>query len=177
MKKIGLLVMLIGVCLCLAACSSSSSKELTTENIGEYLSIKANVIDSNVTTKNSTVAGIGIKSYSGSSTVGLQIVNQSSAKFENVEITLEVSTDLDTMNVPAWFGWEFNTGNQQTGKASRMDKNYKIIKVALPYDGNWSSTENLSLALYAGSGEYLFTPRELSYCNVKVTNVKGIVKK
>ncbi len=171
MKKTLSLIMLTVIVISLAACGSSV--KLTTENINNYLSIKASVSDCNVEKESGSILGIPYNTYNGDATAKIEVVNQSGAKFENVTITCKVYTFVDCIPGPVGYGWEFNNGNNQTGNNPHTDMNYKTITITLPYDGNWDSQENLTLKLYEDGIKYITAPYELDGCYVDIIDVTG----
>lgn len=176
MKK-RILVFTLCLALMVSLCACGGGKKLTTDNINEYLSISATVTDCDVSKDSGSIRGIGYSAYDGEATVKIAVVNQSGANFENVKITCEVSTYVDCIPGPHAYGWEFNNGNKQTGTKAHVDKNYKTVTITLPYDGNWSSTEKLTLELYEDGINYISSPYDLSNCYVTITDVSGTVKK
>lgn len=124
-----------------------------------------------------SIYGYQYYNYTGESTVKLEVVNQSGVKFENVTIVCELYTFVDFKGNDPLFGWEFKMGNQQTLTNSRVDsKNYKRITITLPYDGNWSTTEDLELTLYTSAINILMTPHELSDCYLRIASVSGTIE-
>ncbi|MBQ9762151.1 MAG: hypothetical protein IJV82_03640 [Oscillospiraceae bacterium] len=175
-KKTLSLILAILMCLPICACGnkSESAKEpvpysLTTENIKDYLAFQTTVTECEVT----ETPVLMINTYSGNAKVRLNVVNRSDAKFDNVSITLKISTDVTCIPGPVAYGWEFKLENQQTGKEPHKDTNYRTVKIALPNDGNWEDSFDLELALYGS--KYLLSPSELSSCSVEVVRVTGLV--
>lgn len=175
MKKT--LACLLALAMCLSLCACGGGTKLTTDNIKNYLSIKASVSNCEVDKKRDSILGVGVTSYNGEATVEIEVVNQSGATFENVSITCDVFTYVDCIPGPHAYGWEFDSGNEQTGLHPHTDKNYKTITITLPYDGNWSKTEKLSLELYEDGINYITAPYDLSNCYITITDVSGTVKK
>jgi len=167
MKRIIILAVIVIMALSLFSCGGKRV-ELTTDNIDQYLDISAVVKDSDVEAVPASIYGAYYKNYEGDATVELQVVNQSGAKFENVEIECELYTHVDLF--PICCGWEFDSGNVNSGTSSNSDKNSKRVRIVLPYDGNWRDTENLTLEIYEGGS---MDPSELSSCYVKILSVSG----
>jgi hypothetical protein len=163
--------------LSLSSCGEKSveekSVELTVDNISQYLAINAVVTDCNVETDSGSVGGLYYENYNGDATVQIKVVNQSGAKFENVIIECELKTFVDCY--PACHGWEFNTGNKNSGEESSLDTNTKTIQIILPYDGNWDDTEYLTLEMYDEGHKFITAPWELSNCYINIVSVTGTV--
>ncbi len=176
MKKTLALLLALAMALSLCACGGGT-EELTVDNIYDYLDIDASVADCEVTEDSHSIGGFGFNSYEGEATVEVSVVNQSDAKFEDVTITCEVCTDVSCISKSARYGWEFNSGNQQTGQEPHTDRNYKTIEISLPYDGNWEDTEDLSLVLYDDGINFIHAPYDFMACYVHVVDVTGKVKK
>lgn len=177
MKKALSIVLALIMCLSLCACGSSNQPQpitLTTANIREYLSISAAVESCNIDEEKHSFLGITRTIYTGDARVKIQAVNQSGRNFKNVIIKCRISTTVDGM-FEAPYGWEFTSGNQQTGTNPLTDENYKIITITLPYDGNWSDTESLSLEFYEASFGFV-SPVKLSDCDIKIMEVTGTVE-
>ena len=172
MKRI-ISLLIVGIAILSLSSCGEKRVELTVDNISHYLNIDAFVTDCNVETDSGSVGGLKYKNYSGDATVQVKAVNQSGAKFENVIIECELKTFVTCY--PACHGWEFKTGNKNSGKESPLDKNTKTIKIVLPYDGNWSDTEYLTLEMYDEGKKFITAPLELSNCYLYITNVSGTV--
>ena len=172
MKK--LLALLLALLMCLSLCACGSRKtELTKENIKDYLSFSSTV-DCDVDTDTGSILGFRYKKYSGDATADIKITNQTGAKFENVNITLKMkSLTFDANAEGIICGWEFSNGNKHEGSKRADAINYKTVKVSLPYDGNWSSTEKLELVLYTQWSDLLFAPLELSSISIEIVDVSG----
>lgn len=173
MKKVIAISLMLVICFGLMGCSDGKV-ELTLDNINKYLSITADVIDSDVEKTTKTVYGIYTKSYSGDAKVQVKATNQSGMKFQNVEIKCKLSVFNGTAG--GIYGWEFNSGNVCEGK-TLSDDNYKYVTIVLPYDGNWSSTEKLTLELYSDGVKYMFDIDELNSCKIEVISVSGTAVK
>lgn len=192
MKKLIAILTALTLCLPLCACSertdaiehttanseSADAINLTTANIDKYLSIDADVVDSNVEKETTSILGIGIYSYEGKATVKLNVVNQSGATFKNVTIKCRLSTFMNYSSTIEGhdYGWEFKTGNRQSILGNHDSKNYKDITITLPYDGNWSTTEELELVLYTETSKVFLTPYKLSSCYLTISSVSGTVE-
>lgn len=177
MKTALSLILAILLCFPLCACGNEneSAKEptlavLTTENIKDYLTFQTTVTECEVNEKDN---GLTYKNFDGSAKVRLNVVNRSDAKFDNVSITLKISTDVTCIPGPVPYGWEFKLENQQTGTTPHTDTNYRTVNIALPNDGNWEDPFDLELALYGN--KYLFAPSELSSCSVEIVRVTGLI--
>ena len=177
MKKLMFFTLALVMLLNLTACGAGGGIELTTDNIKEYVSIKASVVDSEVEKDSGSVGGLYYKNYEGEATVKLEVVNQSGAKFENVSIVCEVYTFPYFNADGPTYGWEFKSGNKQYLNNVADSENYKSITITLPYDGNWSTTENLELVMYTETSKIPVTPSELSTCYVRIVSVSGTAKK
>lgn len=178
MKKTLALLLALVLMLSLCACGGSGGKtKLTKENINEYLAITSTV-DCNIDTDSGSIGGLGYKNYSGNATADIKITNQSGAKFENVNITLKLEVlTFDANKEGLICGWEFSSGNKHEGTTMADAINYKTVTVSLPYDGNWSSTEKLELALYSQWSDLLLSPAKLSSVYVSVEEVTGTIVK
>ena len=151
MKKALALILALVLCFPLCACNEKekqkTQKKLTTENIGSYLHIDANVIDCNISEEMKSLYGFNYKIYSGDAKIKIDVVNQSEATFSDVTIVCDVYTYVDCENL-TWYGWEFDYGNSNSGKNSHSAKNSKRVTISLPNDGNWANTESLSFVEY-----------------------------
>ena len=137
-------------------------------------SIGKKTCDCDLTEDSGSVRGIYYEDYSGESTAEITITNQSSARFENVTLTLCIYTygtyshyDEDVC------GWEFTRGSRTEGSGPTA-KTYKTIEVDLPYDGDWNTTEQLELVLYTQWSDLVITP-VLHNVYVEVVDVSGTV--
>ena len=164
------LVTLLSVCACGNSESSDKRIELSVDNINQYIKLSTEIKDCTINKDSNSILGILYVDYSGNATVKISAVNQSGAKFENVTITCEIYTSVSSYPIP--YGWEFNYGNKNTGKTN-LDKNSKTLTISLPYDGNWSDTESLTLKLYDQSYYATTAPGELYGCYIKILNVSG----
>mgnify|MGYP000068346956 FL=1 len=169
MKKALSLILLFAICLGLTGCGNNKV-ELTLENVKEYLNITASVTDSDVEKTSKSVAGIYTKAYKGTSKVELRVTNQSGMKFQNVEIKCKLSVFNRTAG--GIYGWEFNTQNVHEGE-TLSDDNYKYVTIVLPYDGNWSGTEKLTLKPYSDGYKFTFDVKELDSCQLEIISVSG----
>ena len=172
------LSLILALVMCLGLCACGGKKvELTTDNIKEYLSIEATVVNADVDSSSGSVGGFYYKNYSGVATVKLEVVNQSGAKFANVSIVCELYTFPVFYKGGPAYGWEFTSGNQQYLNEVTDSENYKSISISLPYDGNWSTTVNLELELYTSVSKLGVPPSELSSCYVRIISVTGTAEK
>ena len=181
MKKTVSLILAFVMCLSLCACSSTDKQteptktELTKSNIEHYLAFTSNV-DCKVETETGSIYGFYYKNYSGSATANIKVVNQSGAKFENVTITLKLYNVTFNANSEGIIcGWEFTSGNHFEGSTLANAINYKTITITLPYDGNWSGTETLELALYTQWSDMITSPSKLSRLSYEIVKVTGNV--
>ena len=168
---------LLALCLglSLAACGGGKKTELTKENIGDYLAFTSSV-DCSMDTDSGSVLGLFYKNYSGDAAADIRIINQTGAKFENVTITLKLKAmNFDANQNGLICGWEFTSGNNHEGTSRSDALNYKTIKVALPYDGNWNTTEHLKLVLYSKWSDLIGSPSGLNSIYFEVTDVTGTV--
>lgn len=174
-KVISIVLVIVLASITVLSLSSCGKIELTTENIKDYLSFSGDC-DSNVDTDTGAVLGIYYKNYKGTATADIKITNQTSKKFENVNLTLRLSNmTFETNEKGPICGWEFTNGNVQEGTSGADRVNYKTVNVALPNDGNWSSKEYLELVLYTEWSSMLWTPSELDSVSVSVIDVSGYV--
>lgn len=154
--------------------------ELTTDNVQDYITISKEVSCSIIKTQ-SDVYGFPIDTFVGDATLKIHFVNQSDAKFENVSVQLRLSIDV----VPdKWkdgeIEWVFSSGNFQNYYESPK-YNYKNITIFLPYDGNYTQTEDLNMSHSQSSVvpplSSLYSPDELYKhdINMEIVNVSGSV--
>lgn len=174
MKKIISLLLVITMVLSLCACEKEIP--LTTENIQEYLSVSAIVEDCEI--ESSKIFGITF--YDGKATLKINTFKKSNVTFQNVTIKCKVYTGVETS--PSFYelyGWEFNSGNKQTGTTSVTDENYKIITIDLPYNGEWSGKEKLTLEWYEGGTHRPYELGETTWSGygVEIVEVTGTVVK
>jgi hypothetical protein len=179
MKKIIAMFLVLVTLLLVCSCGNSESGnsesgdkriELSVDNINQYINLSTEIKDCTVNKDSGSIHGVSYVDYSGNATVKVSAVNQSGAKFENVTITCEIYTFVNSHPIP--YGWEFNYGNKNTGKTN-LDKNSKTITISLPYDGNWSDTEALTLKLYGQLNYFMPDPSKLYGCYIKILNVSG----
>ena len=180
MRKALFLLLAIALCLSLCACGEKeeplTEKKLTTDNIGSFLNIDANVIDCDIQEEKGSVYGLFYKLFEGDAQIEIEVVNQSDAKFTDVTIECEVYTYVTCETTDSWYGWEFDYGNNNSGGKSHSDKNSKRITIKLPNDGNWSNTEDLTFVAYDSQMNFLFGPSELTICGIEIISVTGTVK-
>jgi len=179
MKKAIVILLALVMVLSLSACggggsNSTKKTELTKENIEDYLAFTATV-DCSIDDSGS----IGfIKNYSGEAKADIKITNQTGAKFENVTIKLKLKVLTFNANKSGIIcGWEFSNGNTHEGTTMGDAVNYKTVNVALPYDGNWNTTEQLKLALYSQWKDLVGSPSKLYSVYISVEDVTGTVTK
>lgn len=183
MRKTLSLILALVLCLSLCACGKPEKQPttqtitLTTANIKSYLHIDADVIDCNIDDEQGSILGLYYKNYKGDAEVEIEVVNQSTATFENVTIVCDVYTYVECENTSSWYGWEFDYGNEYSGGKTRSDKNSKRITITLPSGGNWSDTETLSFVAYDDQANFLFGPSELTLCGIDIISVTGTVTK
>lgn len=186
MKKVLSLVLTLVMCLSLCACGNNGKEvsdqkqseeiTLTTENVENYLSINTNVLDCDITQDKGSVLGLYYKNYEGEAEIEIDVVNRSDATFLDVVIECEVYTYVTCESGDAWYGWEFDYGNVNSGGKTHSDTNRKRITITLPSDGNWYRTEDLTFEAYDDQINFLFGPSELTVCGIDIISVTGTVK-
>lgn len=190
MKKTITILLTLIMALSLVACgggqeieepSSEQGIKLTTENIREYLSFDAVVTDCNIEKSTGSTMGMSYNDYSGNATVSVNITNNSGVKFKNVELTFKLYNYVDFLYKNGdKYGWEFSIGNEKNfsnaDEIDRSSENSKVLKVSLPYDGNWNDSLTMNLVQYTSGILSSYAPSE-KYCNCYITliSVSGTV--
>lgn len=158
--------------------------KLTTENIEKYLKIEVSALDYTTDYREDPAFHM-MYDYYGSGTLKISVINQTSNRFENVSIRLKVKDSIgvaDSKDDLSGGGWEFDTGNVQEQEELVLESgtytnwyNCKDFSIALPYDGNWTTNENISYHSYAYSwtpvAEYLLEP----WHEIDILSVSGSV--
>ena len=134
--------------------------KLTTENIDKYLKIEVSALDYTTDYRKDPAFHM-MYDYYGSGTLKISVTNQTSNRFENVTIGLKVKDWLglaDSEDDISGGGWEFDTGNVLEKEEEVLESgtfinwyNSKDFSITLPYDGNWTTTENISYHSYSYS--------------------------
>ena len=183
MKKVLSIILAIVISmstmLSLAACGSKPI-ELTKDNIEEYLSFSTEISDKNVDEKKSAPLGFPMTTYTGEATEDIKIANKNGAKFQDVTIKLMLTIDTELTDKGEVYGWEYTSGNNQNFTGSRLDSyNYKTIDIELSNDGNYSSTEKLTLEIYKPSEVGIFcNPKKYGIlASSKIVEVSGTAVK
>lgn len=176
MKRLLSLGLIIVLVLSLAACGK---KELTSDNIKDYLSFSSTV-DCDVETDEGFVTidvyPISYKIYSGEATADIKITNQTGAKFENAKLELKLKIITCEANEDGLIcGWEFKKGGHKEGSNRGNYLSYKTITVDLPYDGNWNTSEIIELVLYSKWKDLSSAPMELSNVSIEVVSATGSI--
>lgn len=157
--------------LSLVACGGNSKKEtinLTLDNLSEYLTLEANVTESELDKTSQGITG-------GSAEVKITATKQSDISFEAVSIKIEASTGISYFN-GLEYGWEFVSDNKQDTEFEHgisPNNNYKTITLSVPFEGDMETVENLTFVPYRNY--YILTPKELSSVHIKVIDVSGSV--
>ena len=173
MKKIFALLMAVVMCLSFAACGKDKEEEvktnqidLTTENIGSYLSFSSKVEECEFYEGYGFTGGyFGAK---GAANILVESVNKSGAEFKNVSITCQIWA-RGGLNC----GWEFTSGNKRSEIEYNMSANYKEITFDLSSDGKWSTTASLEWENYKGEwNDSAAVYDELSDTDIEVKIIK-----
>ena len=181
MKKAIALLLAVLVFLSFAACGSKELEgtELTTENINEFLSYSAEVVDCNIEKDSGSVMGLSSTDYTGDADVVISVTNTSGANFQNVELTFKLYTWPDFLFMDGdKYGWEFSSGNEKNFSSAdeidRSSENSKTLKVSLPYEGNWEGTQTMKLVQYTSGIFSMYEPKESNcHCFIKLMSVSG----
>ncbi len=155
MKKhitIAMIILLVPMCVFLSACSSQSKQpqpiELTIDNIEQYLTMQFEYMNFKSTR-------LGDSSLSvGSVELLLSTYTARSGSFDDVSITLEIST----------IGWKATSTD--AAYIEEDDESTLILNFKLPSDGRYNET------LKFGSFPTSSKP-DLSYLMYTITNVSG----
>ncbi len=163
MKKV--LALVLAITMVFALCSCGQQKiELTEDNYQDYLTITVDVLDTKVEKKTGTILGFYYRNFEGASMVRLRVVNQSGAKFENVEIACE----LTPFNPNVGCKWKFMPNKSLT----------QGIALTLPFDGNYES-QIYELELFPDTQWSDWTavadPSELYWCTINILSISGTV--
>ncbi len=166
--KVLALMMAVITLLTLSACTSKQDTgdskengkneiELTADNYKQYLKLKATVIDSNVEER-------GYRIFSGDTTIQVEAINQTGAKFKNVSIHYKVIV-------------EDSGGMGYTWKFSPSEKTEVSGSITVSYDGTGSDTKKELKLFKVDERTSVLDPKELDSYNftIEIDSIYGTV--